>query len=245
MGPSLLDGRRVVDENVLPLVDQIERILTRFRCFFRRRWRSRGWRRRREQLCNVVEVAFGGCRCERVGNDRIRTRWRGGVLRAGGRADRGLHRERTVTGASRLTCSRRCGWSIDVEGRKDAGDLLVAWIRLEDSPVPGTGRLAVAVRARDVAEMAQRDEVLGIQCQRRLEDASGFVVPTRLEERLSVDDVAAHMPRLLRQELLADEDRLVEVADLPVFVGERREISTGILVEFLAELVDARSTGHG
>jgi len=53
------------------------------------------------------------------------------------------------------------------------------------------------------------------------------------------------MPRLLRQELLADEDRLVEVADLPVFVGERREIPTGILVEFLAELVDARSTGHG
>jgi hypothetical protein len=44
---------------------------------------------------------------------------------------------------------------------------------------------------------------------------------------------------LLWQVLLADEDRLVEVTRLPVLVGERSEISTRVLVEFLAELLDS------
>src|SRR5689334_11123234 len=101
------------------------------------------------------------------------------------------------------------------------------------------------MRSRDIPEMAQGDEVLGIERQCRLEDAASLVVPSRFEKSLAIHDVAAHVARLLRQKLLADEDCLLEVPDFPVFVGERREISARILVEFLAELVDARSTGHG
>ena len=68
--------------------------------------------------------------------------------------------------------------------------------------------------------------------------AAGF------EKSLSVHDVATHVSGLLRQKLLTDEDGLLEIADLPVFVRERREIPARILVEFLPELVDTRRTGH-
>jgi hypothetical protein len=56
--------------------------------------------------------------------------------------------------------------------------------------------------------------------------------------------VAAHVTRLLRQKLLANEDGLFEITEFPVFVCEGREIPARILVEFFPELVDTRRTGH-
>jgi hypothetical protein len=100
------------------------------------------------------------------------------------------------------------------------------------------------VRPGDIAKVTQCDEVFGIERERGLEDAPCLIVPARLEERLAVHDVPTHVPGLLGQELLTDENGLLEIADFAVFIGERREIPARILVEFLPELVDTRRTGH-
>jgi hypothetical protein len=49
---------------------------------------------------------------------------------------------------------------------------------------------------------------------------------------------------LLRQEFLADQDRLVEISSLTKLVGQRSEVAARILVELLFELVDAIGAGH-
>jgi hypothetical protein len=90
----------------------------------------------------------------------------------------------------------------------------------------------------------ERNEVLGIERERGLENATGLIVAAGLEQGLAVHDVAAHVARLLRKKLLTNKDGLLEIPDFPVFVGEGREISARILVEFFAELVDTRRAGH-
>jgi len=57
-------------------------------------------------------------------------------------------------------------------------------------------------------------------------------------------NVTAHVTRLLRQVFLADEDGLIEIARLPVLVGERGEVPTRVFVELPAELVDSSRAGH-
>ena len=59
--------------------------------------------------------------------------------------------------------------------------------------------------------MAESDEVFRIERQRRLENGARFLTFAGLEERLSVDDVPAHMAGLLWQVLLADADRFLEI----------------------------------
>ena len=98
--------------------------------------------------------------------------------------------------------------------------------------------------ARNIAEVAKRDQVFGVERECRLEHTSRFIVPAGFEKGLAVHDVAAHVSRLLRQKLLTDENGLLEIADFPIFVRERREIPARILVELFPELVDARRTGH-
>ena len=88
--------------------------------------------------------------------------------------------------------------------------------------------------------MSQSDQVFRIQRERCLENGLRFWQTFGLEQRLPEDNVPAHVAGLLREILLADEDGLVEIACLAVFVGERGKISTGILVEFLAKLLDSR-----
>jgi hypothetical protein len=46
------------------------------------------------------------------------------------------------------------------------------------------------------------------------------------------------MCRLLRQVLAAEGERTIELARLAVFVGERGEVASGVLVELLLQLVD-------
>src|SRR4051812_1561907 len=92
--------------------------------------------------------------------------------------------------------------------------------------------------------MPERDQILRIESERGLEDRARLIVTSSLEQRLTVNDVPAHVAGLLWQKLLTDEDRLVEVAELPVFIRQWREIPPRILVEFLPEFVDAGRTGH-
>ena len=92
--------------------------------------------------------------------------------------------------------------------------------------------------------MTQRDEVLGIERERGLEHAARLVEAAALVQRLPVDDVPAHVSGLLRQELLADQDRLLEISSLSELIGQRSEVAAGILVELLFELVDAGGAGH-
>jgi hypothetical protein len=49
---------------------------------------------------------------------------------------------------------------------------------------------------------------------------------------------------LLRQELLTDQNRLVEISALSKFVGQRSEVAAGIFVELPFELVNAVGAGH-
>ena len=121
---------------------------------------------------------------------------------------------------------------------------LVSWIGFKDSAVPRSSGLNVTPRACDVAEVPERDEVFGIERKGSFEHRAGFVVTAGFEQRLTVDDVPAHVSGLLRQKLLTDEDGLLEIAKLPVLIRERREVTAGILVEFFSELVNSRRTGH-
>ena len=123
-------------------------------------------------------------------------------------------------------------------------DLLVSRIRLEHALVPAARRGRIALARGDVAEVPQRDEVLGVERQRGLEHAQRFVQATALEQRLAVDDVAAHVARLLREILLADQDRLFEVANFAELIRQRGEVAARIFVELLFELVDAGGAGH-
>ena len=142
----------------------------------------------------------------------------------------------------RLCRRRRCRGR--VERCDQALDLLVARIGLEHPVVPGARRAGVALHAGDVAEVPERDEVFRVERECGFEHASRIVEPTAFVQRLPVDDVPAHVAGLLREELLADHDRLLEVAHLPELVGERGEIPPRILVELLLELVDAGGAGH-
>jgi hypothetical protein len=49
---------------------------------------------------------------------------------------------------------------------------------------------------------------------------------------------------LLRQEFLADQNRLIEISTLSEFIGQRSEVTARILVELPFELVDAIGAGH-
>ena len=114
----------------------------------------------------------------------------------------------------------------------------------EHALIPNTRAAQSRRLPTDVAEMTQRDQILGIERERGLENGPGFVETGKLEKRLSVDDMAAHMPRLLGQIFLANEDGLLEITRLSILVSERREVAPGVLVELLAELVDSSRTGH-
>jgi hypothetical protein len=56
--------------------------------------------------------------------------------------------------------------------------------------------------------------------------------------------VAAHVAGLLREILLADEYRLIEIARLSVLVRQRRKVPARIFFEFLTELVDSGGGAH-
>ena len=102
----------------------------------------------------------------------------------------------------------------------------------------------IGLAARDIAQMPQGNQVLGIECQRGFEYSARLGQLARLVQSLSVDDVTAHVTGLLREEFLADQDGLINVSRFAKFVGQRREVAPRIFVEFLLQLVDAGSTGH-
>src|SRR5262245_294755 len=130
------------------------------------------------------------------------------------------------------------------QAHHELGDFFVSWIRFEYSLVPSSSGSRVTALARYVTQVAQRDEVFRVEGKRRLEHVARFLEPVLLVERLSVDDVAAHVAGLLRQVFPADEDRLVEVTRFAVLVRQRSEVPTGVLVKLLSQLVDSGRTGH-
>ena len=131
-----------------------------------------------------------------------------------------------------------------MKAREQRLDLVVARIRLQHALVPSPRRRRITLSSGDVAEVTQGDQVLGVERESGLEHAARLVEAATLVQRLAVDDVPAHVSGLLRQELLADQDRLFEVASLSEFVGQRSEVAAGILVELPFELVDAVGAGH-
>src|SRR4029079_16167481 len=92
--------------------------------------------------------------------------------------------------------------------------------------------------------MAQRNQVFRIEGKSCLKLCLGIGQPSHFVHRLSEQDVSAHVPGLLREVLLADEQRLVQIPSFTVFVREGRKVSTRILVEFLFQFVDSGRNGH-
>ena len=123
-------------------------------------------------------------------------------------------------------------------------DLIVARIGVEHARIPLARLIVCAVGACDVAEVAQRNEIFGIERERGFERSFRLVVAAGLEQRLTVYDVPVHVLRLLCEMRLAERDRLVEIACFPIFIGERREKPARVFVVSLLELVDAIGGGH-
>ena len=167
------------------------------------------------------------------------------------------HRRDFLDDLERLACRRRFGrrgegeFVRDVQlrlFRRESSDerlnLLVPRIGVENAHVPGPRVRLIALADGDVAQVTEGDEILRIEPQRRLEDRARLGHAARLVERLAVDNMPAHVPRLLREKLLADHDGLLDVPGLAKFVRQRREIATRVFVEFLLQLVGAGSAGH-
>ena len=144
----------------------------------------------------------------------------------------------------RVWRSRRARRTTIVEARDQRLYLVVTRIGLEHALVPPACGWRVALLPGDVTEMTQRNQVLRIERERRLEHRARVVEPSVLVERLAVDDVPAHVTGLLRKELLAYQNRLIEITPFSELIGEGREITARILVELLLELVDAGGAGH-
>ena len=89
-----------------------------------------------------------------------------------------------------------------------------------DGRLPGPG---------DLAQMPKRDDVLIVQRERRHEDFACGIQIALGEVRATKNDVAAHVPRLLRQLLAANGDCAIQVAGLPVRIRQRHEVATRIL----------------
>ena len=96
------------------------------------------------------------------------------------------------------------GGEPEARGRRDGHEARRADARLRPARL-----LVVATFACDIAEMAQRDEVLGVGLEGHLERRLRVGEPPCLEEGLSVDDEAVQVVGLLAEVLLAEQDGAV------------------------------------
>ncbi|HYN80825.1 MAG TPA: hypothetical protein VES88_04935 [Gemmatimonadaceae bacterium] len=81
--------------------------------------------------------------------------------------------------------------------------------------------------------MTEHDDILGIEREGLMKYDTGFVHTASVIKSLTVDNVAAHMTRLLSKVSPTNGNRLLGISCFAVFVGKRRKIPTRILVEFL------------
>ena len=104
--------------------------------------------------------------------------------------------------------------------------------------------MGVARDERQVSQVPQCDEVLRVERERRLKNGLGLFNLPRLEERLPVDDMPAHVAGLLWQILPANRYGLLDVAGLAVLVGQRGEVPPRILLELLTQFLYAGGARH-
>jgi hypothetical protein len=96
--------------------------------------------------------------------------------------------------------------------------LLVARIDFEHALVPAAGGVEIARFLCDVAEVAQRDQILGVEPKGRVENLPRLIEAAGFEERLGEHDVSADVTRLLREVCPAQGDRLIHVPGLAVLI---------------------------
>jgi hypothetical protein len=134
----------------------------------------------------------------------------------------------------RFGCDRR--WTAiterSIQIRDETDHRFILWIRFEQPIVPAARFLRIASLQGEIAERAQRDEVLRIQHQRAFENLARLLKLGALEQRLAVDDLAAHVARHLGQVGAADLDGALGLASFPILVRQWREVAARILVEF-------------
>ena len=135
-------------------------------------------------------------------------------------------------------------WRRLTQGVDERDRLVVARIGLEHAPVPVLGGGRVTAGIGDIAEVAQGDEVLGVERERGLEDRLRLVGARRLEQGLAVHDMPAQVTRLLLEVHAAQVNGGVEVPRLAILVGERREEPAGVLLVAFLQLVNARRGCH-
>jgi hypothetical protein len=100
------------------------------------------------------------------------------------------------------------------------------------------------VLPRNVAKVAQRDQVFGIEIQRRLERLPRFLESPAIVERLPQNDMAADVARLLRNLTATDLDSAVIVSGLPKLIRKSGEDTAGILGILSKEVFDQGGVGH-
>jgi len=96
----------------------------------------------------------------------------------------------------------------------------------------------------DVAEVAEGDQVLGVESERGMEELTRLIEASGFEERLRQHDVTADVRGLLREMGPTECDRLVQITGLAVLVRQWGEVASRVLVEFLFELVKPGGAGH-
>ena len=171
-------------------------------------------------------------------------------LRAGRRALHGrdaqvveidVRRERLPNGT---TLRGRCGGFLSAHCVELRDDLVVLWIHLEQPAVPSDGYVGLAMLPSNVAQVAQRDQVFGIEIERGLERLTRFLEAAAIVERLAEHDMTADVPRLLRNLAPADLNGAVVVARLSKLVCESREDPARILGVLTKKVCDQGGVGH-
>ena len=106
------------------------------------------------------------------------------------------------------------------------------------------GHVRLAVLPRNVAEVAQRDQVLGIEIECGLERLTRFLQAAAIVERLAEHDMTADVPRLLRNLAPADLNGTVIVARLSKLVCESREDPARDFRSTTKKVFDQGGVGH-
>ena len=133
-----------------------------------------------------------------------------------------------------------CGWSLCGNVLEQLRDFGVPRIGFEKAFVPLPRPSEITVHLGDLAERAQRDEIFGVQLERRGEHVARFVRLAGFVERLAEHNVTTDVTGLSGEVRAADGNSLRRVACLAQLVRERREIAARIFLELRPEFFESR-----
>nr|MDP9178143.1 hypothetical protein [Gemmatimonadota bacterium] len=112
-------------------------------------------------------------------------------------------------------------------------DLRIVRVAIQRARIPAARFLGIPSLPCNVAEMPEHDDILGIERERLVKYDARFLHPASVIKSLTVNNVTAHVTRLLSKVSATNRYCLLGISCFAVLVGKRRKIPTRILVEFL------------